>query len=89
MARLQGLGQNSCDIVEYNVVEVMLGLPRECRPVIFDALVVPDINRLCMPGAASFARELHSKGVSLTDWHLVKFDNVAVFHCVWWCYVVG
>ncbi len=49
----------------------------------FDELVVPDFNRLCMPGAASFARKLHSKGVSLADWRLVKFDNdIVMLDCL-------
>ena len=82
-AGLQGLGQSSCSVIPYDVVEVVVGPPHSGRPVRFDALVVSDLNSICMPGASKFAQKLHSKRIPIADWRfLSRGSDVIISDCL-------
>merc|ERR1711942_648175 len=55
---LHGYGQVSCNSVEYNVVEIVVGKYHGGQTVKFDALVVPDFQPLSMPGIADCPQAL-------------------------------
>ena len=78
LAGLQGLGQTSCTVVPYDVVEVVVGSPQGKHSVRFDALVVSSLNSIYMPGANRMARKLHSKGVVMADWRFLRHSSDTV-----------
>ena len=56
---LQGFNERSPRSLTYNVAQIQLGKPLSgSKPITIDTLVVGDINRLMMVGAAAFAKKL-------------------------------
>ena len=74
-ACLQGFGQRTSQNQLYEVVEVKLGQPFDKNPIVLDAMVVKNLNRIYMAGASQFAKKLHAKGIDLADWRFLRSKN--------------
>ena len=77
---LQVFNERSPRSFTYNVAQIQLGKPFPgSKNITIDALVIGDINRDMMVGAAAFAKKL-SKKVSLADYRFLtsKSDEVKI-----------
>ena len=78
---LQGFNERSPRNLTYNVAQVQLGKTYNgAKPITIDALVVNDINRLKMVGAAAFAKKLAKKNYTLADHRFLntKSDEISL-----------
>ena len=78
---LQGFNERSPRSLTYNVAQIQLGKPLSgSKPITIDALVLGDINRLMMVGAAAFAKKLSKKNHFLADYKFLttKSDEVRI-----------
>ena len=78
---LQGFNERSPHSLTYNVAQIQLGKPFPgSKNITIDALVVGDINRVMMVGAAAFAKKLSKKNYSLADYRFLtsKSDEVKI-----------
>ena len=78
---LQGFNERSPRNLTYKVAQVQIGkIHKSAKPITIDALVVNDINRLKMVGAAAFAKKLAKKNYSLADHRLLntKSDELSL-----------
>ena len=78
---LQGFNERSPRNLTYNVAQVQLGKTYNgAKPITIDALVVNDINKLQMVGAAAFAKKLAKKNYTLADHRFLntKSDEISL-----------
>ena len=78
---LQGFNERSPRSLTYNVAQIQLGKPPNgSKSITIDALVVADINKLMMVGAAAFAKKLAKKGHTLADHRFLntKSDEISI-----------